>query len=228
MNKTEALLHDSPSITSMSPNSCGTVVRSVKMSPASASSTTPAPLQKSMSPSWFSLSTIKSMSNCWTVRKVTAQREGSTAAKAPSTLLFLAFFFGDASTSGLLAWESGVCSGVASASSACCSWPCSSTPSIFVPSLRLLHVQDLVSQTGSRLHARQVDQCRNILTSLMHILRSMLLFGSIQPTEKYSLLGICCKADSKACRSSHGVPLSSNMTASDVTDSPNTKPACAT
>mmetsp|Transcript_94582 Transcript_94582/g.304305 ORF Transcript_94582/g.304305 Transcript_94582/m.304305 type:complete len:437 (-) Transcript_94582:611-1921(-) len=93
MNKTEALLHDSPSITSMSPNSCGTVVRSVKMSPASASSTTPAPLQKSMSPSWFSLSTIKSMSNCWTVRKVTAQREGSTAAKAPSTLLFLAFFF---------------------------------------------------------------------------------------------------------------------------------------
>ena len=75
----------------MSPSGCGTVALSVRISPASASKTIPAPRQQIMSPhsDGLSLPAETSRSNCTSVRKVTVHSDPASAALLDGRLLLL-------------------------------------------------------------------------------------------------------------------------------------------
>mmetsp|Transcript_124145 Transcript_124145/g.356611 ORF Transcript_124145/g.356611 Transcript_124145/m.356611 type:complete len:246 (-) Transcript_124145:1086-1823(-) len=208
----------------MSPSGCGTAERSVSTRPASGSSTTPVPRKHKLSFSTLPAVMTMPMSKLWTVRKDTRHKLDDSAAFASPPRLFRARFFGGGSASpsagatdatALGAWLSAEANAAASSSTASGAWPNKS---------RGAHVRE----ARSNVHERDTLQWRCILTGVSVLPRSLALFGSIQPTVKYSLQGICCNAFSKVCRSWQGLPLMSTMMESVFTDSPNTNPACAT
>mmetsp|Transcript_61747 Transcript_61747/g.159289 ORF Transcript_61747/g.159289 Transcript_61747/m.159289 type:complete len:404 (+) Transcript_61747:400-1611(+) len=209
-NHTEAPTETPPSVTSMSPSGCGTVLRSVTTKPASALTTIPTPRRRRMSASSSSCpAMIRSVSKLCTVRNRTVHRLPSRAVTTPLCFAFLAFLDGGSLT----------------ASSACGASLLSSSAQPAAASGRGVHAR--VERTS--VQARCGHQWRCIFTTTSRLRRVPFeALGIIHVTPKYSLSPICCSASSKADSSRHGAPFTARITASDFTLSPKTKPACAT